>query len=222
MFEVAVYVILCFILSISVDLVYVKIISKDGSVNPSRLAPSFIAYGNVDKFGRALSGGGRGPYRTLLFLILASYIASLTVNSIAALGGEVGWRAFLFINLYRHLGLTNAIALTGLVWGLWHVPMVLLVRYDSAFYEPKVNSLSYIAFCLVLSVPSSILLLKASSLLPVLSLHGSVNSIWRMTEAITKINQQHKVKILLSSTIMALTSWCITVTLFTIFLNYIR
>ncbi len=288
MFEVAAYIILCFVLSVFADLVYVKIVSKGVSINPNRLTPSFIAYDVIrmyipfltvllvltlhgdsvhkflsflagwlkwdmetlilfltapsvtylalllysylsklmgifdsDKFGKIVGGDVKSACRSLVFLIVASYVASLTVNSIATLGEEVGWRAFLFTNLCESLGLLNAIVLTGLVRGLWHVSLVLLVEYDSPFYEPRVNSLAYVGFCLVLSVPSSILLLKTGSLLPVLSLHGSVNSIWRMTETITKINQQYRVRILLLAPTVSLVAWCISITLFMILIGYI-
>jgi hypothetical protein len=40
----------------------------------------------------------------------------------AAIGEELGWRGMLLPTLETRFGLLNAALLTGLVWGLWHLP----------------------------------------------------------------------------------------------------
>ena len=70
-----------------------------------------------DRFKKVIGSNVKSAYGSLVFLIVASYIDNLTIDSIVALGEEVGWRAHLSINLYEGLGLVNAMILTGLVWG---------------------------------------------------------------------------------------------------------
>ena len=57
----------------------------------------------------------------------ASYAAGVTVNALAALGEELGWRAYLMPLLARHVGVFGAVVIAGIAWGLWHVPIILSV-----------------------------------------------------------------------------------------------
>ena len=45
--------------------------------------------------------------------------------TIWTLGEELGWRGFLFPRFYEELGFRKACFLTGLLWAVWHYPMVL-------------------------------------------------------------------------------------------------
>ncbi|GAA2185460.1 CPBP family intramembrane metalloprotease [Leucobacter alluvii] len=46
-------------------------------------------------------------------------------NSLLAFGEEIGWRGWLLTAL-RPLGTSPAIVITGVIWGLWHSPLILL------------------------------------------------------------------------------------------------
>lgn len=52
-------------------------------------------------------------------------VAGLTINGLFALGEEYGWRGVLADEL-RPLGLWRATLLTGVLWGLWHAPIIML------------------------------------------------------------------------------------------------
>jgi membrane protease YdiL (CAAX protease family) len=52
-------------------------------------------------------------------------VAGLTINTLFAFGEEYGWRGVLADEL-RPLGLVRATALTGVLWGLWHAPIIVL------------------------------------------------------------------------------------------------
>ena len=52
-------------------------------------------------------------------------IVAILPNSIFALGEEIGWRGWLLPAL-RPLGTWPALALSGAIWGLWHMPVTLL------------------------------------------------------------------------------------------------
>jgi membrane protease YdiL (CAAX protease family) len=54
----------------------------------------------------------------------------------AALGEELGWRGFLMPHLHPRLSLLAAALVTGLVWGLWHLPAdyVALKGYGGWFW----------------------------------------------------------------------------------------
>lgn len=51
--------------------------------------------------------------------------AGFTINGLFAFGEEYGWRGVLMDEL-RPLGTARANVLTGILWGLWHAPIILL------------------------------------------------------------------------------------------------
>ncbi len=61
-------------------------------------------------------------------VVLLQVVASLTlvpvINTLFALGEELGWRAFLLSRL-QALGPARAFLTLGVVWGLWHAPAIL-------------------------------------------------------------------------------------------------
>ncbi len=188
-----------------VTLLYIKIIG-------------LLSMLNVDVLDKILGKIGKHRVEAWLKLLSLSYLASLTVNAIVAMGEEYGWRAFLFPKLYAYTGLVLAIIISGIIWGLWHIPLILLLRFKSEFYEPRINSIQYILFCLVLAIPESIILVKTNSIIPVAIFHGAVNSIWRITEPATKITKENKTKIILQASAISLLLWLVISTMFSIML----
>lgn len=50
--------------------------------------------------------------------------AGATINAVAAFGEELGWRGLLAHEL-REMGFWSASLLTGLIWGVWHLPLII-------------------------------------------------------------------------------------------------
>jgi membrane protease YdiL (CAAX protease family) len=68
------------------------------------------------------------PFPPVQF-IPAIFISTITfapfLNAIPAFGEEFGWRGYLLPKLLP-LGTKKALLLSGLIWGLWHAPIVLM------------------------------------------------------------------------------------------------
>lgn len=62
-------------------------------------------------------------YSLLTIALPASIVAGPFINLIFGLGEEIGWRGFLLPRLMV-LGKHKAYILVGLIWGLWHAPLV--------------------------------------------------------------------------------------------------
>lgn len=58
-------------------------------------------------------------------LLVASTVAAPFVNGLFGLGEELGWRGYLLPKLLP-LGKPRAYLLLGVIWGLWHLPLVLV------------------------------------------------------------------------------------------------
>lgn len=64
----------------------------------------------------------------ILLLLLVTCIAAPVMNMIPSLGEEIGWRGFLLPTL-EPFGKTKAMILSGVIWALWHTPMILILGF---------------------------------------------------------------------------------------------
>lgn len=71
------------------------------------------------------------PSTALIILFFSSLLISPALNSLFGLGEEIGWRGFLLQKLLP-LGKPKAYLLLGLIWGLWHLPLLL-----TGFFIPE-------------------------------------------------------------------------------------
>lgn len=110
----------------------------------------------------------------LLAMIAAGYVAGLTVNMLAALGEEIYWRGYLWEKL-KNKGALKAIGITGLLWGIWHLPVVILLGYNYPG-RPLFGSLVMILLALILSLPTTYFRLKGKSVMTAAAFHGSINA----------------------------------------------
>ena len=65
------------------------------------------------------------PVHFFWLILVQALIAGTTVNAILAFGEELGWRGFLLKELSA-MGFWKSSALIGLIWGLWHTPLILM------------------------------------------------------------------------------------------------
>ena len=79
------------------------------------------------------------------------------INMFVALGEEIGWRGFLYSYLKDKLGVTKGRILGGIIWGIWHWPVMILAGYEygkdysgAPFLGPIVFCISTIAFGFIL------------------------------------------------------------------------
>ncbi len=61
----------------------------------------------------------------VLVLLVAGILAGISINAIVALGEEIAWRGYLLDTLSNELGFWQAALLVGIMWGLWHAPLVI-------------------------------------------------------------------------------------------------
>ena len=116
---------------------------------------------------------------TLLFVI--SFFAAPFINSIAAFGEEWGWRGYLLPRLML-LGKWKAYLLVGVIWGLWHAPLIAI-----GFNYPGMPILGIVMMVLLttaLGIFINEMTLHYQSAILAGWIHGVFNSqaygIWRM------------------------------------------
>ena len=131
------------------------------------LAYATVAYGAVWTVG--LGGVGSFPLNVPLFVVAGTVQTCLT-----ALGEELGWRGLLVPELAKLTDFTRTSLVSGAIWALWHVPLILLADYNSG--TPK----AYAVFCFVvmvvgISLPLAWLRLRSGSVWTAVLMHGSHN-----------------------------------------------
>lgn len=81
-----------------------------------RLTPEQFA-----ELERDVRGAGMDP---LLRMLIQAMVAGVTINAVVALGEELGWRGLLHHEL--SLGFWRKSLVIGLIWGVWHAPLIAL------------------------------------------------------------------------------------------------
>lgn len=84
----------------------------------------------------------------LLTQIIAALVWAPWVNMLAALGEEVGWRGALYPRLKARFGVGKGRLLGGLIWGVWHWPVMILAGYNYGTRYWGAPVLGPLVFCL--------------------------------------------------------------------------
>ena len=71
------------------------------------------------------------------------------INMLAAVGEEAGWRGSMMPHLKEQLGLLNGRLLGGVIWGVWHWPIMLLTGYEYGTNYLGAPVLGLVVWCVV-------------------------------------------------------------------------
>lgn len=106
-------------------------------------------------------------------IVLGGLLAGATVNALGALGEELGWRGYL-PQRWAGLGFWPCHGLIGLIWGVWHWPVIL--RGHNYPEHPYWGLLMMLLFCLAAAPLLGFLRDRAGSLLAPVLAHGVLNA----------------------------------------------
>lgn len=114
-------------------------------------------------------------------LLVVSIIVGPTINGIFGFGEEFGWRGYLLPRLMP-LGKPRAFAVLGMVWGLWHAPLI-AIGFNYPGY-PVWGILWMMALMTAFGIYLNEMTLKYRSSILAGSIHGAFNGqaygIWRL------------------------------------------
>ncbi|MBN4065834.1 CPBP family intramembrane metalloprotease [Candidatus Amoebophilus asiaticus] len=121
---------------------------------------------------------GKLPYYASSIPLYIAYIMIVPtiITSIMVIGEEIGWRGYLLPALEARLGRKIALPLHGAIWGLWHVPIVLLFGLGDFGGNYVFGITWYILFCTVLGYLSGWLYhLSGKTVYAAALFHGAYN-----------------------------------------------
>ena len=120
------------------------------------------------------------PMSMLLALQLGqSMLLGGLLNLIPALGEEWGWRGYMMPKLRESLPPLPALLLGGLIWGLWHAPLIALGHnYGTGYFGyPWTGIGAMCVFCVAMGTLLTWLTERTGSCIPAAVAHGAFNAI---------------------------------------------
>lgn len=118
-----------------------------------------------------------------LLEVMAS-IAFQSINGYAAffilIGEELGWRAFLYDKLEKLLGLTGSVIVGGVIWGLWHIPPLIVAGLNfgkAAPGYPFTNIALMCVFCISLGAMLQLLRKLTDSVIAPIIAHALIDTV---------------------------------------------
>jgi|SRR5579872_3078679 len=128
----------------------------------------------VSAIGARFGLGALPDWTAIALYVLFSGTTGVIRSCATALGEEIGWRGFLVPELARRVSFTSTALISGLIWALWHSPVLLFADYNAG--TPAWYSLT--CFTVMVVADSFIfawLRLKSGSLWTAVLLHASHN-----------------------------------------------
>lgn len=101
------------------------------------------------------------------------------LNMFFALGEETGWRGWMTPFLAARMERKNALVLSGVIWGVWHWPIILLAGYNFGtgyWGAPFTGALEMCLACVALGILLSFLYEKTNSIWAPALAHGAINA----------------------------------------------
>ena len=129
----------------------------------------------------------RYSIQTIVLLHLVSLVIAPLFNAIFTFGEEWGWRGFLLPKLLP-LGQWQALALPGVLWGLWYAPLI-LQGYDYSFH-PRLGVILMTIYCLIFGILLGWLRLATGSVWPAVIAHGALNAVGEFTYVVAAAGQK--------------------------------
>ena len=114
------------------------------------------------------------PVHPFFLSIVQGLIAGITINALAGFGEELGWRGLMLKEL-SHLGFWKMSWIIGLVWGVWHAPIIMMGHNFPD--HPMEGVAMMILFCILFSPLFTLVTVRSGSVIAAALLHGSVNGL---------------------------------------------
>jgi membrane protease YdiL (CAAX protease family) len=112
----------------------------------------------------------------LFFTTLGFSLLTLVISWPIYFGEEYGWRFYLQERVFALFGKYTGVVLVGLVWGLWHAPLMLMGMNFPG--EPVVPAnLTYLAYTIIMSIIFAYAVLKTGSIWIAVLLHALTDMI---------------------------------------------
>ncbi len=110
----------------------------------------------------------------LLATVISGILAGVTINTLFAFGEEYGWRGYL-VSALRGKRFIVAALFIGVVWGIWHAPMILM---GHNYPDARIAGIGMmVVFCILAGIVELYFVLKSGSMWVAAFIHGTINAL---------------------------------------------
>ena len=126
-----------------------------------------------------LEQAGLSPTMYLLLSAVSAITYAPVINTFVSLGEETGWRGVMYPALKEKYGNTPGRIIGGIIWGVWHWPLIILVGYEygTSYFGAPFTGL--IVFCLSTVAMGTLIdyvYEKTESIWAPSLMHGAINA----------------------------------------------
>jgi membrane protease YdiL (CAAX protease family) len=129
-------------------------------------------FGPPPSFASELTSSPVGVF--VIMLTLITFINVFPASFFAA-GEEIGWRGYMLTRLID-AAVPRPVLASGLIWGLWHIPLILGGVYVAGS-NPYVTAVLFMVSVTSLGFVIARMRLETGSIWPAIALHGAWNTI---------------------------------------------
>ena len=115
------------------------------------------------------------PSTLLALSLISAFISGISLNTLFAIGEEIGWRGLMLDELGKRFSLPITSIIIGIVWSLWHAPLIILFGYNYPTNR-LLGILLYTVICIIWTYILSILKILGGSIIPAAVMHGMLNA----------------------------------------------
>jgi membrane protease YdiL (CAAX protease family) len=133
------------------------------------------------RLAREISGGlrlqGYSEFVPLAIGFVVTNTLIPTVGAFAALGEEIGWRGFLVPELAKRTGFTATAVISGVLWAVWHYPLVIQGALQSSTPPPWYAVGCFTLLITAMGISMAWLRLRSGSLWTAVIFHAVHNAV---------------------------------------------
>lgn len=133
----------------------------------------FINLETIDEWSDELGMDSFAKGTVVSVMILLLLTVGVVKNMGAVLGEEIGWRGFLLFELRKILSFRVATLLSGLIWAIWHYPLIFLIYGNSELLVAHISA--FTLMIVSMSVIMGYITFRSNSLWPAAIFHSIHN-----------------------------------------------
>jgi membrane protease YdiL (CAAX protease family) len=107
--------------------------------------------------------------------LIAAFAGGIVLSLVVVSGEEIGWRGYMLTRLIDS-GVPRPVFASGLIWALWHVPLVLAGVY-AAGPSPVISAVLLVVGITSFGYVIARMRLETGSIWPAIALHAAWNSV---------------------------------------------